>query len=121
MFLLHCPHCGDTRAEEDFAYAGEAYIARPATPETVDDATWGDYVFMRKNTKGWHWEQWQHTAGCRKVLVVRRNTASYEVGGSWTLADAKPLFLAEAAAQAAIQPASQLICNASPTSQEGAR
>lgn len=95
MFLMHCPHCGELRDEEEFSYAGEAYIPRPAQPEAVDDATWGDYVFFRKNTKGWFWEQWQHTAACRKVLAVKRNTATYEIAGTWTLADAKPLYLAD--------------------------
>lgn len=95
MLLLHCPHCNEARDEQEFSYAGEAFIARPAQPDAVDDATWGDYLFMRRNTKGWFWEQWQHVAGCRKVLVVRRHTASYEVSGSWTLADGKAAFLAE--------------------------
>ena len=93
MLRIRCPHCQETRDEEEFAYAGEAFIERPA--ETVDDAAWGDYVFMRRNPKGWCWEQWQHVAGCRKVLVVKRHTASYAIAGSWTLADAKPLFDAE--------------------------
>ena len=65
--------------------------------ENVDDATWGDYVFMRKNTKGWFWEQWQHTAACRKVFAVKRNTATYEIAGTWTLAEGKALFLADMA------------------------
>lgn len=95
MFLLHCPHCGELRDEQEFSYAGEAFIARPEQPEAVDDARWGDYLFMRQNTKGWFWEQWQHTAACRKVLVVKRHTASYAVAGSWTLAEGKALWLAE--------------------------
>ncbi|MFS2032566.1 sarcosine oxidase subunit delta [Polaromonas sp. CT11-55] len=97
MFLLHCPHCGETRDEEEFSNAGEAYIPRPLQPEAVDDATWGDYVFMRRNTKGWFWEQWQHTAACRKVFAVKRNTATYEIAGTWTLAEGKALFLADMA------------------------
>ena len=52
---------------------------------------------MRRNPKGWFWEQWQHSAGCRKVFAVKRHTASYEIAGSWTLAEAKPMFLADTA------------------------
>ncbi|UUZ64844.1 sarcosine oxidase subunit delta [Polaromonas sp. P1-6] len=89
------------RDEEEFSNAGEAYIPRPLQPEAVDDATWGDYVFMRKNTKGWFWEQWQHTAACRKVFAVKRNTATYEIVGSWTLAEGKALFLADQAEEQA--------------------
>jgi sarcosine oxidase, subunit delta len=95
MLRIHCPFCQETRDEEEFSYAGEAFIARAA--ESASDAAWGDYLFMRRNTKGWHWEQWQHTAGCRKVFAVKRHTASYEIAGSWTLADAKPLFLKDVA------------------------
>ena len=68
-------------------------------PAEVDDATWGDYLFMRRNLKGWFWEQWQHSAACRKVFAVRRHTATYEISGSWTLAEGKPLFEAEMKAQ----------------------
>lgn len=85
MFLLSCPHCGERREEEEFAYAGEAFIARPDHPEGLDDEAWGDYLFNRKNPKGWHWEMWSHQAGCRKFLVVKRHTASHAIAGSWTL------------------------------------
>lgn len=97
MFILYCPHCGEEREEEEFSYAGEAFIERPATPETATDAEWGDYVFMRNNPKGWHWEQWLHAAGCRKVVVVKRHTVTHEIAGSWTLAESKLLYLQEAA------------------------
>ncbi|NHR07132.1 sarcosine oxidase subunit delta [Chromobacterium haemolyticum] len=95
MLLIHCPHCGEAREEEEFDYAGEAFIVRPAAPEQVDDEAWGDYLFCRKNPRGWHWEQWQHAAGCRKVFAVRRHTVSYEIAGSWTLAEGKALYLQE--------------------------
>jgi len=95
MFRFHCPHCDELRDEEEFSYAGEAFIARPAEPEKVDDDTWGDYLFMRRNPKGWFWEQWQHSAACRKVFAVRRNTATYEIDRCLTLEDAKPLFEAQ--------------------------
>ncbi|MCP1292708.1 MULTISPECIES: sarcosine oxidase subunit delta [unclassified Chromobacterium] len=95
MLLIHCPHCGEAREEEEFDYAGEAFIVRPAAPEQVDDEAWGDYLFCRKNPRGWHWEQWQHAAGCRKVFAVRRHTVSYEIAGSWTLAEGKARYLQE--------------------------
>ncbi len=97
MLLLHCPHCNEVREEEEFSYAGEAYIARPSAPDSAADAEWGDYVFMRKNPKGWHWEQWLHAAACRKVLVVKRHTVTHEVAGCWTLAEGKRHYLEEQA------------------------
>lgn len=95
MFRLHCPHCGEMREEEEFSYGGEAFIARPATPETLEEGAWGDYLFMRKNPKGWHWEMWGHTAGCRKYFVVKRHTATHAIEGSWTLAEGRKAYDAE--------------------------
>ncbi len=95
MFRLHCPHCAAVRDEEEFSYAGEAFIVRPANPEAVDDAVWGDYLFHRTNPKGWLWEQWQHSGGCRKVFAVKRHTGTYLIAGSWTLKEAKTIYLAD--------------------------
>ena len=36
MFVFHCPHCGEKREEEEFAYGGEAFIARPEAPEAIE-------------------------------------------------------------------------------------
>jgi sarcosine oxidase, subunit delta len=95
MFVFTCPHCREKREEEEFGYAGEAFIARPLAPETIDDAGWGDYLFMRKNTKGWHWEMWSHATGCRKYFVVKRNTATHAIAGSWTLAEGRNIYDSE--------------------------
>jgi sarcosine oxidase, subunit delta len=97
MLKFHCPHCNEVREEEEFSYAGEAFIARPAAPDGVSDAEWGDYLFMRKNSKGWHWEQWLHAAACRKVVAVKRHTFTHEVKGCWTLAEGKRIYLEEQA------------------------
>ena len=95
MFLIRCPHCQEHREEEEFGYGGEAFIARPATPEATSDPEWGDYLFNRKNLKGWHWEMWIHSTGCRKVFVVKRNTANHAIEGSWTLAEGRKAYDAE--------------------------
>ena len=98
MFIIKCPHCQEVREEEEFHYEGEAFIARPANPETATDETWGDYLFMKKNPKGWHWEMWAHATGCRKILVVKRNTANNIIDGTCTLAEARAAYDAEMAA-----------------------
>ncbi len=95
MFIFHCPHCHSERDESEFSYAGEAFISRPSMPDPVSDETWGDYLFMRKNTKGWHWEQWMHSAGCRKMIVVKRHTNSHNIAGSWTMSEARQNYLRE--------------------------
>ena len=95
MFVLHCPHCREKREEEEFAYGGEAFIARPGAPEACADQEWGDYLFMRKNPKGWHWEMWTHATGCRKFFVVKRHTATHAIEGSWSLADGRKIYDSE--------------------------
>jgi len=81
MLLIECPWCGD-RAETEFSCGGEADIRRPALPQTLSDEAWADYLFMRKNTRGWHRELWNHSQGCRQWFVVKRNTLTYEIAGS---------------------------------------
>lgn len=79
MFRIHCPHCCEARSEEEFSYAGEAHIPRPADPSSMSDAEWGDYLHTRKNPRGPHREMWVHTAGCRRFFNVLRDTVSYEI------------------------------------------
>lgn len=97
MFVIHCPYCGEAREEEEFSYGGEAFIARPANPEEQSEESWGDYLFMRKNIKGWNWEMWGHSTGCRKFFVMKRNTANHTIAGVWTLSEAKAVYEAEKA------------------------
>lgn len=78
MFLITCPFCGE-REESEFSYGHEAHIKRPEDPESLSDAEWADYLFMRKNTKGPHLERWVHTAGCRRWFNVARNTHTNEI------------------------------------------
>lgn len=89
MLYIHCPICGEKRDEQEFHYAGEAFIARPLDPEALSDEEWGDYVFMRSNKKGWIWEQWEHVSGCRKIFVVQRHNVSNDIAGSYTLQQAR--------------------------------
>ena len=97
MLQINCPWCGE-RAETEFSCGGEGGIARPLQTESLSDAQWGDYLFMRKNPKGWHWEMWQHATGCRKFFVVRRNTATHAVQGTWTLVEGPKAYDAEESA-----------------------
>ncbi len=82
MLKIFCPYCMSYLEEEDYSYAGEALIARPSIPEEVSDEDWGDYLFMRKNPKGKHIEQWQHSSGCRKFFVVERSTIDNKIYSS---------------------------------------
>ena len=53
-------------------------IARPLETEKLTDKEWGDYLFMRKNPRGVHREQWLHTQGCRRWFMATRDTVSYQ-------------------------------------------
>ena len=76
MFLITCPWCGP-RAESEFSCGGEAHIMRPLDTDALTDAQWGDYLFMRKNPKGLHHEQWLHASGCRRWFNAERDTVTY--------------------------------------------
>ena len=84
MLLIRCPYCGD-RAETEFAYGGEAGIARPKDPQALSDEEWADYLFMRANPRGVHRELWNHAQGCRRWFEVERHTVSYEIHASYEL------------------------------------
>ncbi len=81
MLLIKCPWCGK-RDETEFSYGGEADIVRPPVPDDLDDKQWADYLFMRKNTRGLHKEQWQHSQGCRRWFVIERDTVTYHINES---------------------------------------
>lgn len=78
MLQIECPWCGACDQSE-FSYGGEAHIARPKTPADLSDQEWGDYLFNRENPKGWHREQWCHTAGCRRWFNAVRDTVTSRI------------------------------------------
>jgi sarcosine oxidase, subunit delta len=77
MILIRCPYCGEQRTEEELQYGGEAGLARP--PAGCSDAEWTEYLFMRKNPKGVHEEQWCCIAGCGQWFKVARHTVTHEI------------------------------------------
>lgn len=74
---IDCPFCG-TRDHSEFTYKGDASLTRPDHSEQDLDR-WNDYVFQRTNPKGAHKEYWHHTNGCRKFLIVERDTLSHKI------------------------------------------
>jgi len=73
---IPCPICGD-RDSAEFTYAGDAARAVPALD--ADPDLWAAHVYQRANRMGRHVEYWQHTGGCRAVLLVERDTVSHQV------------------------------------------
>jgi sarcosine oxidase subunit delta len=73
---LPCPHCG-TRGLMEFSYFGAAGPVRPAAGAGAE--AWHDYAHVRENVAGPHRELWQHAHGCRRWLVVTRDTRTHAV------------------------------------------
>ena len=78
MLLITCPYCGP-RCESEFSNGGEAHIERPKAPETLTDAEWAEFVFLRDNPKGLVLERWNHAQGCRRWFNVARDSVTYEI------------------------------------------
>ena len=83
--LIPCPYCG-ARDVTEFSYGGDGNVRQPTEHQTESDAAsaaaWSAYVYLRDNPRGPHDELWQHSAGCRRWIRVRRNTLTHEVLGS---------------------------------------
>ena len=119
MLLIKCPFCGD-RDELEFSCGGEAHIARPLAENTLTDAEFADYLFLRDNPKGVFLERWIHTDGCRRWFNVARDTVSHEIIEIYPMGETpkteaakaahkaswRRQTAAEAAAEAAAKPAS---------------
>ena len=89
MFLINCPHCGE-RDQAEFSCGGEAHIARPKNPPELSDDQWAEYLFLRKNEKGVHYERWNHEYGCRQWFNLARNTATDEILAVYKMGEAPP-------------------------------
>ncbi|MBX5155698.1 MULTISPECIES: sarcosine oxidase subunit delta [unclassified Rhizobium] len=76
--LISCPHCG-ARPKEEFSIRGDAGLIRPAPDAGVE--AWFDYVYLRDNPRGSHSEYWHHSSGCRRWLIVERDTVTHVVHG----------------------------------------
>jgi sarcosine oxidase subunit delta len=78
--LIPCPCCG-ARDVREFAYGGDAAVARPAIDD-LDLEAWHRYLHERRNPRGMHEELWQHVGGCRCWLRVRRDTLTHDIEGA---------------------------------------
>ena len=85
MLLIPCPYCGP-RDVTEFSYGGDGNVRQAHENQTGADASSAAAscasVFLRDNPRGPHEELWQHSAGCRRWIRVRRDTLTHEVLGS---------------------------------------
>jgi len=80
MLVVTCPVCGVSGDENDFHAGGQAHVARPATtnPEGISDEQQRDYLFIRHNPKGLHFERWRCDRGCGKWFHAARDTVTMD-------------------------------------------
>lgn len=76
VIRIECPWCGP-RDEIEFSYRGDASVQRPAPDAAA--SMFHDYVYARRNPRGWHAEWWHHSHGCRQFLRVVRHTLTHQV------------------------------------------
>ena len=89
MLLIDCPYCGQ-RPEIEFAYGGQAHLARPAQPAAQSDQQWAEYLYIRRNQKGWHTERWRHIRGCGRFFNAVRDTTTDQFHGSYRIGEKPP-------------------------------
>jgi methylglutamate dehydrogenase subunit B len=85
---ISCPFCGARDAHE-FSYLGDATLTRPdpGAPNAAD--AFHAYVYLRDNPAGVHRELWYHANGCRRWVVVARDTLTHDISGVRFAADAE--------------------------------
>jgi heterotetrameric sarcosine oxidase delta subunit len=86
VVLIPCPYCGE-RDETEFRYGGQAHVAYPSEPATLDDAEWGRFLFVRDNPKGTFHERWCHSAGCRRWFNAVRDTTTNRIERTYRIGE----------------------------------
>jgi len=92
MLLITCPICGSEGDETEFHAGGEAHIVRPASadPENISDEAQRDYLYIRKNPRGLHYERWMCARGCGKWFHAARDTVTLEFKAYYGIREPAP-------------------------------
>lgn len=90
MLMIRCPYCEEELPELEFAYAGEAHVARPEHPAELSDDDWRDFLFIRSNVRGTHFERWRHIHGCARFFNAARNTVTDKFLMTYKAGEPKP-------------------------------
>ncbi|WP_226780641.1 sarcosine oxidase subunit delta [Oceaniglobus trochenteri] len=88
MLTLTCPCCNIACDETELHPGGQAHVSR-AGPDSGDDA-FEQYLFLRKNPRGVHFERWRHAMGCGKWFHAARCTVTLEVFGTYSAQTLEP-------------------------------
>lgn len=92
MLIVTCPVCGAEGDETEFHAGGQAHVRRPAThdPASVTDDEHRDYLFIRHNPKGLHFERWRCDRGCGKWFHAARDTVTMEFKAFYGITELPP-------------------------------
>ncbi|SFP24084.1 sarcosine oxidase subunit delta [Tranquillimonas alkanivorans] len=88
MLILHCPNCGVDADETELAPGGEAHLTREGPGSS--DEEFEQYLFLRENPRGVHFERWRHAMGCGKWFHAARCTTTMEVFGTYPAQTSEP-------------------------------
>ena len=88
MLMLKCPYCGAMCDETELSPGGEAHLTRRGPGSSDGDLE--EYLFMRENPKGVHFERWRHAMGCGKWFHAARCTVTNEVFGTYAAQTVDP-------------------------------
>ena len=88
MLTLQCPYCGVQCDETELAAGHEAHLKRYGPGSSDED--FEEYLFLRPNVKGVHFERWRHAYGCGKWFLAARDTNTLEVFGTYPAQTAAP-------------------------------
>jgi sarcosine oxidase subunit delta len=88
MLTLECPYCGVQCDETELAPGHEAHLKRYGPGSS--DEEFEEYMFMRPNVKGVHFERWRHAYGCGKWFLAARDTNTLEVFGTYPAQNSEP-------------------------------
>lgn len=75
---IACPYCG-FREHHEFSILGDATAQRPDATAADAEQAFHDYLYLRDNPAGTSREAWYHASGCRRWLIVTRDTRTHVV------------------------------------------
>ncbi|SEN62806.1 sarcosine oxidase subunit delta [Palleronia pelagia] len=88
MLTLQCPYCGVQCDETELTAGGEAHLTRHGPGSDAD--TFEQYLFLRENPRGVHFERWRHAHGCGKWFHAARSTTTLRVFGTYKAQTTEP-------------------------------
>src|SRR6187399_2242762 len=89
MLVIHCPYCGP-RPELEFAYGGQAHVARPTDPAQTSPEQFVEFLYLRDNVKGVHAERWRHVRGCARFFNALRDTTTDHFIATYRAGEPRP-------------------------------